>query len=69
MSWRELEGKRIEQVRTVDQEEVVLQLEGGQLAKIRARAPGTSSDSPAELQVELQKATPPSAGGRGAGGR
>lgn len=59
MSWRDLEGKRIEQVRTVDQHEVVLQLEGGELAKIRAKAPATTSETGAELEVQVQKAKPP----------
>jgi YHS domain-containing protein len=67
MSWRELEGKRIEQVRTVDQQEVVLQLEGGELVQIRAEAPAATSETSAELRVEIQKATPPP-GPAGAGG-
>jgi YHS domain-containing protein len=58
MSWRDLEGKRIEQVRTVDPQEVVLQLEGGELVRIRAEAPATTSESTAELRLQMQRATP-----------
>jgi hypothetical protein len=56
MSWRELEGKRIEQVRPVDQDEVVLELEGGELAKIRAKRAPSGLEAEAELEVQLQKA-------------
>ena len=56
MSWRDLEGKRIESVRPVDQSEVVLQLEGGELAKIQAKHPPASPGSDAELTLQIQKA-------------
>ena len=45
MSWRELEGKKITQVRPVDQNEVVLELEGGHLVKIRATHPPNTPES------------------------
>jgi hypothetical protein len=56
MGWRELEGKKIEQVLPIDQNEEILQLEGGQLAKIRAKHPPTSPESEAELELQLKKA-------------
>jgi hypothetical protein len=56
MSWRDLEGKRIEQVQPVDQSEVILQLEGGELAKIQAKHPPSAPTSEAELTLELRKA-------------
>ena len=59
MSWRELEGKKIEQVRPVDQNEVILEIEGGQLVKITAKHPPTSPEGQAELEVEIKKAKKP----------
>jgi hypothetical protein len=56
MTWRDLEGKRIEEVRPVDESEVVLQLEGGELAKIQAKHPPNLPTSEAELELQLQKA-------------
>ncbi len=53
MSWRDLEGKKIEQVRPVDQSEVILQLEDGKLATIQARYPATAPGSDAELTLEI----------------
>jgi hypothetical protein len=55
VSWRELEGKKITQVRPVDQNEVVLELEGGHLVKIRATHPPNTPESEAELLVEIKK--------------
>jgi hypothetical protein len=55
VSWRELEGKKITQVRPVDQNEVVLELEGGHLVKIRATHPPNTQESEAELLVEIKK--------------
>ena len=56
MSWRDLEGKKIEQVRPVDQSEVILQLEGGELAKIQAKHPPAAPGSDAELSLEIRQA-------------
>jgi hypothetical protein len=56
MSWRELEGKKVVRVQPVDQNEVVLEIEGGQLAKIRAKRPTGSPEAEAELVLELKKA-------------
>jgi hypothetical protein len=55
MSWRDLEGKRIEQVVPIDQSEIVLKLEGGMLARLGARAPADTPETAAQLQLELQK--------------
>jgi hypothetical protein len=55
MSWRELEGKKVVRVQPVDQNEVVLELEGGELVKIRAKHPPNSPESAAELVVEIKK--------------
>ena len=56
MSWREIEGKKVVRVQPVDQNEVVLELEDGQLVKIRAKHPPNSPESEAELVVEIKKA-------------
>jgi hypothetical protein len=56
MSWRELEGKKITQVRPVDQNEVVLELEGGTLVKIRAKHPPDTPEAEAQLVMEMKKA-------------
>jgi hypothetical protein len=56
MSWRDLEGQTIKTVRPVDQNEVVLELENGQLARIRATHPPSSPESEAELELELREA-------------
>jgi hypothetical protein len=55
MSWREIEGKKVVRVQPVDQNEVVLELEGGELVKIRAKHPPNSPESAAELVVEIKK--------------
>jgi hypothetical protein len=55
VSWRDLEGKRIEQVIPVDQSEIVLKLDGGMLARLGARAPADTPETPAQLDLELQK--------------
>lgn len=59
MSWRDLEKKRIETVRPIDQSEVVLELEGGELVKIRATPSSRSPESGATLEMEMQKAKQP----------
>ncbi|HEY3106357.1 MAG TPA: hypothetical protein VGJ49_06125 [Gaiellaceae bacterium] len=56
MSWRELEGKKVARVQPVDQNEVVLELEDGQLVKISAKHPPNSPEAEAELVVEIKKA-------------
>lgn len=56
MSWREIEGKKVVRVQPVDQNEVVLELEGGMLVKIQAKHPANSPESEAELVIELKKA-------------
>jgi hypothetical protein len=56
MSWRELEGKKIVRVQPVDQNEVVLELEGGELAKIQAKHPPVTEEAAAELLLEIKKA-------------
>jgi hypothetical protein len=56
MSWRDLEGKRIERVVAVDQSEVILELEGGELAKIQAKHPPAAPTSEAELVLDVRKA-------------
>lgn len=56
MSWRDIEGKKVIRVQPVDQNEVVLELEGGELAKISAKHPPNSPESEAELVVEIKKA-------------
>jgi hypothetical protein len=55
MSWRDLEGTRIEQVIPVDQSEIVLKLEGGKLARLTARAPADTPETPAQLDLVIQK--------------
>jgi len=55
MSWREIEGKKVVRVQPVDQNEVVLELAGGQLVKIRAKHPPNSPESEAELVMEMRK--------------
>lgn len=57
MSWRELEGRTIKTVRPVDQNEVVLELDNGHLARIRATHPPASPESEAELELEIKKTT------------
>jgi hypothetical protein len=56
MSWRELEGKKVIRVQPVDANEVVLELEGGELVKIRAKHPPGSPEAEAELLMEIKKA-------------
>jgi hypothetical protein len=56
MSWRELEGKKVVRVQPVDQNEVVLEIEGKQLVKISAKHPANSPEGEAELVVEIKKA-------------
>jgi hypothetical protein len=56
MSWRDIEGKRIEEVRPVDESEVVIELEGGQLARIQAKHPPSTPIAEAELELQIQKA-------------
>ena len=56
MTWRDIEGKRIEEVRPVDESEVVLQLEGGELARIQAKHPPSTPTGEAELELQIQKA-------------
>jgi hypothetical protein len=55
VSWRDIEGLRIEQVIPIDQSEVVLKLEGGKLARLGARAPADTPETPAQLDLEVQK--------------
>jgi hypothetical protein len=55
VSWRELEGKRIERVEPVDESEVVLHLEGSELAKIQAKHPPHTPAAGASLELELKK--------------
>jgi hypothetical protein len=55
MSWRDIQGKTIEEVIPVDQSEVVLKLDGGHLARISARAPADTPETPAKLELSLQK--------------
>jgi hypothetical protein len=55
MSWRDIEGKRIEEVRLVDESEVVLQLEGGELARIQAQCKGATPAAASKLTIELKK--------------
>jgi hypothetical protein len=55
MSWRDIEGKKIEEVIPIDQSEVVLKLEGGKLARISARAPADTVETPAKLELSVQK--------------
>jgi hypothetical protein len=55
MSWRDLEGKRIERVEPVDESEVVLHLEGSELAKIQAKHPPHTPAASASLELELKK--------------
>jgi hypothetical protein len=55
MSWRELEGKRIERVEPVDESEIVLHLEGSELAKIQAKHPSHTPAASASLELELKK--------------
>jgi hypothetical protein len=55
MSWRDLEGTRIEQVIPVDQSEIVLKLEGGKLARLTARAPADTPETPAQVDLVIQK--------------
>jgi hypothetical protein len=56
MSWRDLENETIEEVLPVDQAEVVLKLESGKLARIRAQAPPSTQEVEAELVLDIQKA-------------
>jgi hypothetical protein len=56
VSWRELEGKKVTQVRPVDQNEVILELEGGKLVKIRAKHPADTPEADAQLVVEIKPA-------------
>jgi hypothetical protein len=55
MSWRDIEGKKIEEVIPIDQSEVVLKLEGGKLARISATAPADTDETPAKLELSVQK--------------
>jgi hypothetical protein len=55
MSWRDIQGKKIEEVIPIDQSEVVLKLEGGELARISARAPADTAETPAKLELSVQK--------------
>jgi hypothetical protein len=55
MSWRDIQGKKIEEVIPIDQSEVVLKLEGGELARISARAPADTTETPAKLELSVQK--------------
>jgi hypothetical protein len=55
MSWRDLEGKRIERVVPVDQSEVIFELEGGEMAKIQAKHPPEAPTSEAELVLDVRK--------------
>jgi hypothetical protein len=56
VSWRDIEGKKIEKVLPVDQAEVVLKLDGGKLARISARAPADNAETSAKLELSVQKA-------------
>lgn len=55
MSWRDIEGLKIEQVIPIDQSEIVLKLEGGKLARLGARAPADTPETPAQLDLAIQK--------------
>ncbi|MFL6041676.1 MAG: hypothetical protein ACJ740_09770 [Gaiellales bacterium] len=55
MSWRDIEGKKIEEVIPIDQSEVVLKLEGGKLARISALAPADTAETAAKLELSVQK--------------
>jgi hypothetical protein len=55
MSWRDIEGKRIERVEPVDESEVVLHLEGSELAKITAKHPPHTPAAEASLELEIKK--------------
>jgi hypothetical protein len=55
MSWRDIEGKKIEEVIPIDQSEVVLKLGNGKLARISARAPADTPETEAKLEITLQK--------------
>jgi hypothetical protein len=55
MSWRDIEGKRIERVEPVDESEIVLHLEGSQLAKIQAKHPPHTPAANASLELQLIK--------------
>ena len=59
MSWRDIEGLKIEQVIPIDQSEIVLKLEGGKLARLSARAPADTPETPAKLDLEIQKEQQP----------
>lgn len=59
MSWRDIEGLKIEQVIPIDQSEIVLKLEGGKLARLSARAPADTPETPAQLDLEIQKEQQP----------
>jgi YHS domain-containing protein len=67
MSWRDLEGRRIEQVLTADRQEAVLRLEDGRLAQVRAEAQEAVCECGAELRVEILRVEkdPPEAGQSG----
>ena len=56
MSWRDIEGTRIEQVIPVDQSEIVLKLENGKLARLTARSPADTPETPAQRDLQIQKA-------------
>ena len=55
MSWRDIEGKKIEEVIPIDQSEVVLKLQGGKLARISARHPADTPETEAKLELSIQK--------------
>jgi hypothetical protein len=57
MSWRDIEGKRIERVEPVDESEIVLHLEGKKLARIRAVHPPHTPAADASLELELKPAS------------
>ena len=40
----------------VDQSEIVLKLEGGKLARLTARTPADTPETPAQLDLDIQKA-------------
>ncbi len=57
MDWRDLEGKRIERVRSMDEREVVLELQGGEV--IRVSASGAAGETSAGVRLEVQGAAGP----------
>lgn len=56
MSWQDLKGKKITEVRPVDQNEVVLELDGSKIVKIRAKHPPDTPESEAQLTMEMKQA-------------